>query len=153
MISGEGISSESEGAADLLDSILGHGNALEEDSVAGTPKPKKAVQRQSAQKKPSAAAAATDEAAAPEGPPRGPQPLKLELKGLPLQVAPGSNAEERVLLQPHQKLMRLSIDGDPSADPVGKEHNSAVLSWDQNFRGPTYLEGLLLVFVLVPQSC
>ena len=132
-----GSSSESEAAADLLDSVLGIGSGASQGPSAGAPAkaPQGAPQggprqpdRNKKTKKEVKKEKETQEQEAPPLPPY--KGLKLELKGLPLEVGPptsssssssGTQQGEGLLrLQPHQKLLRLSIDGDPTADPAGE---------------------------------
>ncbi|OEH73727.1 hypothetical protein cyc_00687 [Cyclospora cayetanensis] len=136
MLSDSGSSSESEGAADLLESILGVSGSSQ-GAVAGRKKSEASCQRQQESGKVSAQKEAsletkcrhenkTERAASvqeePHQPPQQPpQHLKLDLKGLPLQVGPrcaNSHGVGPFVLQPHQKVLRLSIDGDPNADPA-----------------------------------
>lgn len=122
MIPSDGSSSESDTGADLLDTILTFGKDSQSCSSAKV-KTEKSTRGQSSQRKTSANVeppADKGDTVAGSKPPQG---LKLELKGLPLQVHPqafnkGDGAEERLRLQPHQKLLRLFIDGDPNADPA-----------------------------------
>lgn len=119
-------SSESDAGADLLDSILGV-SGDSEYKVSVSTKARKSTHHQSSHRKSNAnKELPTDQRFNEDGeaacttPPQG---LKLELKGLPLRVGPRScskGCEDRLTLQPHQKVLRLSIDGDPTANPAGK---------------------------------
>ncbi|KAL8275050.1 hypothetical protein Esti_001106 [Eimeria stiedai] len=117
MLSDAGSSSGSEAAADLVDSLLvGRAQAFR---LGASPKgPPEKAQGRAAQSKvkreggPPLPAEGASVCGAPQG-------LKLELKGLPLEVSPrGAGGEECLVLQPHQKVLRLSVEGDPDADPA-----------------------------------
>ncbi|KAL8455097.1 hypothetical protein Emag_001073 [Eimeria magna] len=117
MLSDAGSSSGSEAAADLVESLLGGGATA---SRRGPPPkgPPEAAHRRGAPSKVKkeggfpVLAEAASMCNSFEG-------LKLELKGLPLEVSPRDDGgEECLMLQPHQKVLRLSIEGDPDADPT-----------------------------------
>ncbi|CDJ59084.1 hypothetical protein, conserved, partial [Eimeria maxima] len=121
-----GSSSESEAAADLLDAVLGTSNNsfknVKTEAPEGVSGACSSPQRDRHKKKENKKEEDTSE----QGdtllqPYKG---LKLELKGLPLEVGPPSCSKstdqqgDLLRLQPHQKLLRLSVDGDPAADPA-----------------------------------
>ncbi|KAL8433911.1 hypothetical protein ACSSS7_003516 [Eimeria intestinalis] len=122
MLSDAESSSGSEAAADLVDSLLGGGVPGSWREGGASPRPSEKARRRAAPSKvkteggppsffPEASSPLCD---------RAPEGLRLELKGLPLEVCPhGDGGEECLKLEPHQKLLRLSIEGDPDADPTG----------------------------------
>ncbi|CDI74922.1 hypothetical protein, conserved [Eimeria praecox] len=140
-----GSSSESEAAADLLESVLGiSDNPFKEEKTEAPERgPKGGPQsgaspkrdRNKKKKKESKKEQKEDEEEAHSLKPY--KGLKLELKGLPLEVGPACSSnssssnsssssssnsaaqtQDLLRLQPHQKVLRLSIDGDPTADPA-----------------------------------
>lgn len=132
-------SSESEAAAELLESVLGLGDSQKESMVhgssdsgdhvsCGTPRTSIHEGSSKKEKKRKTAQCTSPRHTDREGylHPEPHEGLKLELKGLPLQIGPPSSLskhpEDIVRLQPHQRLLRLCIDGDPDADPAGEHH-------------------------------
>nr|AET50516.1 hypothetical protein [Eimeria tenella] len=128
-------SSESEAAAELLESVLGLGDSQKESMVhgssdsgdhvsCGTPRTSIYEGSSKKEKKRKTAQCTSPRHTDREGylHPEPHEGLKLELKGLPLQIGPPSSLskhpEDIVRLQPHQRLLRLCIDGDPDADPA-----------------------------------
>ncbi|KAL8433061.1 hypothetical protein Efla_006260 [Eimeria flavescens] len=136
-------SSESEAAAELLESMLGPRDAGGEGPSAG-PSPGE-VKAEKSRRRASAARRQqqTETAADAGGPSAGgppPQGLALELKGLPLQIHPGccqsaDSASDCMRLQPHQKLLRLSVEGDPTADPAALLSAYLAALKDEGLRG------------------
>lgn len=115
-------SSVSDAGADMLESILGFGGGRA--SAPATPAPSQRNPRLKPSSKKLTDSLSSDqskmEGAADSEVCNG---LELELKGLPLRVDPQRCSEkdsDRLILQPHQKVLRLLIDGDPDANPAGQ---------------------------------
>ncbi|KAL8448311.1 hypothetical protein Emed_003841 [Eimeria media] len=119
MLSDAGSSSGSEAAADLVDSLLGGGGPPASRRGAPPEGPREKAHKRGPQSKvktEEGAPPVSSEAASVSEPAQG---LKLELKGLPLEVSPqGDGGAECLRLEPHQKILRLSVEGDPNADPT-----------------------------------
>lgn len=109
-----GSSSESEAGADLLESILGFGGAQSPSQRNGRVKRSSKKPTETFSSDQNKAAGAVIDRGAYNG-------LELELKGLPLRVDPqrcSDKDSDRLILQPHQKVLRLLVDGDPDANPA-----------------------------------
>ncbi|CDJ48496.1 hypothetical protein, conserved [Eimeria brunetti] len=132
-----GSSSESEAAAELLESVLGFGDfSAAAANEGGAPAAAANKKKNELKKEKQQQQQQEEQQQQQQQPYNG---LKLEFKGLPLEVGPplssssssssnnssssssssSSNQEPLLQLQQHQKVLRLIVDGDPAADPAG----------------------------------